>query len=44
MALKPISVTQLNEYIARVIGTDPLLMNVGVQGEISGVRYDGRGN
>lgn len=44
MALKPVSVTQLNEYIARVIGTDPLLMNVGVQGEVSGVRFDGRGN
>lgn len=44
MALKPISVTQLNEYISRVIGTDPLLMNVGVQGEVSGVKFDGRGN
>ncbi len=44
MALKPVSVTQLNEYISRVIGTDPLLMNVGVQGEISGVGYDGHGN
>ena len=44
MALKPVSVTQLNEYISRVIGTDPLLMNVGVRGEISGVRFDGRGN
>lgn len=44
MALKPITVTQLNEYIARVIGTDPLLLNVGVRGEVSGVRYDGRGN
>ena len=44
MALKPITVTQLNEYIARVIGTDPLLLNVGVKGEVSGVRYDGRGN
>ena len=44
MALKPVSVTQLNEYIARVIGTDPLLMNLGVQGEVSGARYDGRGN
>ncbi|MBR3146732.1 MAG: exodeoxyribonuclease VII large subunit [Eubacterium sp.] len=44
MALKPVSVTQLNEYIARVIGTDPLLMNVGVRGEVSGARYDGRGN
>ena len=44
MALKPVSVTQLNEYIARVIGTDPLLMNIGVNGEISGVRFDRRGN
>lgn len=44
MALKPVTVTQLNEYISRVIGTDPLLMNVGVRGEVSGVRYDGRGN
>lgn len=44
MALKPVSVTQLNEYIARVIGTDPLLMNIGVNGEISGVRLDRRGN
>lgn len=44
MALKPVSVTQLNEYIARVIGTDPLLMNIGVNGEVSGPRADGRGN
>ncbi len=44
MALKPVSVTQLNEYISRVIGTDPLLMNIGVQGEVSGVRTDSRGN
>ena len=44
MALKPVSVTQLNEYISRVIGTDPLLMNIGVNGEISGIRPDRRGN
>ena len=44
MALKPVSVTQLNEYIARVIGTDPLLMNIGVNGEISEIRLDRRGN
>ncbi|MBR2546951.1 MAG: exodeoxyribonuclease VII large subunit [Eubacterium sp.] len=44
MALKPVSVTQLNEYISRVIGTDPLLMNIGVNGEISGVRLDRNGN
>lgn len=44
MALKPVSVTQLNEYISRVIGTDPLLMNIGVNGEVSGPRADSRGN
>ena len=44
MALKPVSVTQLNEYISRVIGTDPLLMNVGVRGEVSQVRFDSRRN
>ena len=30
MALKPISVSQLNDYIGRVIGTDPLLGAVAV--------------
>ena len=32
MALKPVTVSQLNEYISRVIGTDPLLGAVVVKG------------
>lgn len=43
MPLKPISVTQLNEYISRVVGTDPLLGNVTVRGEASGVKYHSNG-
>ena len=38
MAIKPISVSQLNDYIARLIGTDPLLGTVVVRGEISNYR------
>ena len=30
MALKPITVTQLNHYISRVLTTDPLLGNLTV--------------
>jgi len=44
MSLKPVSVTQLNDYISRVIGTDPLLGNVTVQGETSGVKYHSSGH
>lgn len=39
MAIKPISVSQLNEYIARVIRDDLLLSRVTVRGEVSNVRY-----
>jgi len=44
MPLKPISVSQLNEYISRVLGTDPLLGNVVVHGEASGVKYHSSGH
>lgn len=44
MALKPVTVSQLNEYISRVIGTDPLLGAVVVKGEISNLKYDGSGH
>jgi exodeoxyribonuclease VII large subunit len=44
MSLRPVSVTQLNDYISRVIGTDPLLSNVTVQGETSGVKYHSSGH
>ena len=44
MALKPVSVTQLNEYIARVFDSDTLLMNVAVTGEISNLKYHSSGH
>lgn len=44
MALKPITVSQLNAYISRVIDTDPLLGAVVVRGELSGVKYHGSGH
>lgn len=44
MALKPVTVTQLNEYISRVLGTDPLLSNITVTGEISNLKYHSSGH
>ena len=44
MALKPITVTQLNDYLSRIISTDPLLSGVTVQGEASGVKYHSSGH
>ncbi|MBQ8563963.1 MAG: exodeoxyribonuclease VII large subunit [Firmicutes bacterium] len=44
MALRPVSVTQLNEYIGRVLQTDPLLGNISVVGEISNLKYHGSGH
>lgn len=44
MALKPVTVSQLNEYIGRVIGTDPLLGAVVVKGEITNLKYHSTGH
>ena len=44
MALRPVSVTQLNEYIGRVLQTDPLLGNISVIGEISNLKYHSSGH
>ncbi len=44
MALKPVSVTQLNEYISRVLTTDPLLGNIRVTGEITNLKYHSSGH
>lgn len=44
MALRPVSVTQLNEYISRVLQTDPLLGNISVVGEISNLKYHSSGH
>ena len=34
MPLKPVSVSQLNSYIRRILATDPILMNLSVKGEV----------
>lgn len=44
MGLKPVSVSQLNGYIKRILGTDPILMNISVYGEISGLIKHGSGH
>ena len=44
MAVRPITVSQLNEYLARIVGTDPLLSSVTVRGEASGVKYHSSGH
>lgn len=44
MALRPVTVTQLNEYISRVLQTDPLLGNISVTGEISNLKYHSTGH
>lgn len=42
--MKPVSVTQLNAYIKRVVQTDPLLGNVSVIGEASNIKYHESGH
>ena len=44
MALKPITVSQINGYVKRVLQTDPLLGNVSVIGEISNLKYHSTGH
>ena len=43
MAIKPIRVSQFNNYVKRVLQTDPLLGNVSVIGEISNLNITVRG-
>ena len=44
MGLKPIRVGQLNQYIGRVLKTDPILANVSVVGEISNLKFHSSGH
>ena len=44
MALKPVTVSQLNDYISRILTTDPLLGNITVTGEISNLKYHSSGH
>lgn len=39
MELKPLKVSELNQYIKRLITSDPLLYNISVEGEISNFKY-----
>ena len=44
MGLKPVSVSQLNNYIKRILGTDPILMNISVTGEVSNLTRHSSGH
>lgn len=44
MAVKAVSVSQLNSYIKRILQTDPLLGNVSVVGEISNLKFHQSGH
>lgn len=42
--MKPIQVSQLNRYIRTVFQNEPLLMNIPVIGEITGIKYHSTGH
>ncbi|MDR2089939.1 MAG: exodeoxyribonuclease VII large subunit [Clostridiales Family XIII bacterium] len=44
MAMKPVTVSQLNGYIKRVLRSDPVLGAVSVVGEISNLKFHGSGH
>ena len=44
MAIKPVSVTQLNGYLKRILSSDPILMNLSVVGEISNLTKHSSGH
>ncbi|MDO5441490.1 MAG: exodeoxyribonuclease VII large subunit [Bacillota bacterium] len=44
MAIKPVSVSQLNNYINRILSTDPILVNISVTGEISNLTRHSSGH
>jgi exodeoxyribonuclease VII large subunit len=44
MALKPVTVSELNRYLSRIIETDPILSMAAVRGEISAPRRSASGH
>lgn len=44
MGLKPVKVSQLNNYIKRILQTDPILGNMSVFGEVSNLKFHGSGH
>ncbi|MFA5528333.1 MAG: exodeoxyribonuclease VII large subunit, partial [Peptostreptococcales bacterium] len=43
MKLNALKVSQVNNYISRIIHSDPVLNNIRVIGEISNLKYHGNG-
>ncbi len=44
MGLKPVSVSQLNSYIKRILQTDPILGGIYVKGEVSNLKFHSSGH
>ena len=44
MGLKPVSVSQLNSYIKRILQTDPILSGIYVKGEVSNLKFHSSGH
>lgn len=44
MPLKPLTVTQLNQYISKVFSRDPMLNSLVVKGDVTKVTYHNSGN
>lgn len=44
MGIKPVSVSQLNNYIKRILAADPILMNISVCGEVSNLTRHSSGH
>ena len=44
MELKPLQVSELNQYIKRLIISDPILYNISVEGEISNFKHHQNGH
>lgn len=44
MGLKPVKVSQLNNYIKRILQSDPILGSVSVIGEISNLKFHNSGH
>ena len=42
--MKPIKVSQINQYVKRILQTDPILGNLSVIGEISNLKFHGSGH
>lgn len=44
MELKPFKVSEINQYIKRILSSDPILYNIAVEGEISNFKEYNNGN